>query len=267
MKKENIISENHPGFSDAEYRNRRNQIASIAINFSNSKDRRIPNVHYAKEEHAVWKSVYSDLASLYPQHACKEYNECFNRFGLYNEQIPQFSALNRRLLDYNFEVIPVTGLVAPREFLSELAHGRMMCTQYIRHHSVPEYTPEPDVIHEVFGHVIFFLNNRIREINAMFGRAATYASDDSIEGLIRLYWHTVEFGVCKEGDDTKAYGAGLLSSINELSSMEEIELRPFNIDIMKKTAFDTTNLQPFLFCAESFKEMHEKLIKHLAHYT
>ena len=256
-----MLTEDHPGFSDNLYRERRDTIASIANSYRRGSI--VPDVPYIPEEHRVWEKVNLQLSSLYGRYACKEYRKCYSAFGLASEKIPQFAELNERLVSANFTVSPVAGLVTPREFLSALSDNTMLCTQYIRHYSVPEYTPEPDVIHEIFGHCIFFLNDDIRDMNRLFGAVAKTACDDTIERLIRLYWHTIEFGVCYEGDIVKAYGAGLLSSIHELSNIENVSLRKFNIAEIETSDYDTMNPQPFLFCGDSFSQIIKDLTEHL----
>jgi phenylalanine-4-hydroxylase len=254
-----MLPEGHPGFADSAYRARRDKIASIADSYQRGD--LITEVPYAPEEHDVWKQVSHILQALYPHFACTEYNECFENFELSEVLIPQLPAVNKNLFDYHFSLLPVAGLVPPREFLEELADGRMFCTQYIRHHSMPEYTPEPDVVHEIFGHAVFFLNEGMRKVSRLFGETARRVDDYAMEELIRLYWHTVEFGVCLEGEEEniKAYGAGLLSSIGELSSICQVPLRNFDIEEMKGTSYDTMNPQPFLFCAESYDHAIDEL--------
>jgi phenylalanine-4-hydroxylase len=211
----------------------------------------------------VWRDVYFHLTSLYPAFACKEYNDCFRGFELWDQRIPQFHTINAKLFNHCFSLAPVAGLVIPHQFLVKLAENTMLCTQYIRHHSVPGYTPEPDVIHEIFGHAVFFLNEDIRKISRLFGQVAQHANDEEITGLIRLYWYTLEFGLCKEGNKIKAFGAGLLSSIGELSTICNVPIREFDIEEMVMTEFDTMNPQPFLFCAESFEVMVKELTCYL----
>jgi phenylalanine-4-hydroxylase len=257
-----MLPEDHPGFADPAYRARRSEIASIADSYRQGD--MIPEVPYAPEEHQVWKQVSHILQALYPHFASMEYNECFENFKLGDAYIPQFSAVNSKLFDYCFSLSPVAGLVSPREFLEQLADSNMFCTQYIRHYSVPEYTPEPDVIHEIFGHAVFFLNEDMRKISRLFGRAAQKASDELVEDLIKVYWHTIEFGVCLEGQSVRAYGAGLLSSIDELSSIQDAPTRPFDIDEMKITEYDTMNPQPFLFCAADFQQVVRELTAYLS---
>jgi phenylalanine-4-hydroxylase len=259
-----MLPEDHPGFSDALYRRRREEIASIANSYKFGDV--VLDVPYIREEHIIWESINIQLEALYGKYACAEYRECYTQAGLDRVTIPQFATINKILRVCDFSVSPVAGLVSPREFLSTLADNTMLCTQYIRHYSIPEYTPEPDVVHELLGHCIFFLNKDLVEINRLFGRVARVVTDDGIEKLIRLYWHTVEFGACMENDGgprIKAYGAGLLSSIKELSSMDDIPTREFNIEDMENTSYDTMNPQPFIFCAKSFSHVIEDLTEHL----
>ena len=257
-----MLPESHPGFFDTLYRERRDKIAQVANTYQQGMS--VPDVPYILEEHKVWESINGVLSSLYIENACKEYVDCYSSFQVSKDKIPQFSAINQKLGHVNFTVSPVAGLVSSREFLSTLSNGTMLCTQYIRHHSVPEYTPEPDVIHEILGHCVFFLNDDIRSLNKLFGSVAKNASDETIEKLNRLYWHTIEFGTCYENGVVKAYGAGLLSSIYELTNLRNIPLRKFDVLEMQQTNYDTTNPQPFLFCGSSFSQIIEDLTEHLS---
>jgi len=256
-----MLPQDHPGFYDLLYRSRRDKIASIANSYSHGDE--VGEVPYIPEEHKVWRETHRVLADLYPFFACKEYNRAFREFDLEKDRIPQFSELNRKLSAYSFSLSPVVGLIPPREFLERLSQNTMLCTQYIRHHSIPEYTPEPDVIHEVFGHAVFFLNNNLRTINNLFGKVAQKSTDREIEKLIRLYWYTIEFGVCLENDEVKAYGAGLLSSTKELISISKVPLSLFNISEMENARFDTEQPQERLFCAKSFDQVVEELTIYL----
>lgn len=257
----NTISNHHPGFRDKEYVFRRNQIAKVARSYV--KGSIVPEVEYSKEEHKVWSVVYKRLSFLYESKACKEFLSCFKEFNLNKNKIPQFKQLNQKLESVKFSISPVEGLVSPREFLVSLSESNMLCTQYIRHFSAPDYTPEPDIIHEVFGHAVFFFNKKIRDINKLFGLAALKSSDLEIESLMRIYWYTMEFGVCLENDEVKAYGAGLLSSTEELSNIKSVKLRRFNIEEMKKTPYDTMDTQPLLFCSKNLNQSMQALDEHL----
>ncbi|MFL5399885.1 MAG: hypothetical protein ACJ79P_18485, partial [Myxococcales bacterium] len=155
-----------------------------------------------------------------------------------------------------FMMKPVAGLVSDRTFLGHLGRGVFLATQYIRHASRPLYTPEPDVVHELVGHAATFCHSRFARLNRLFGRAAAEADSAELARISRLYWYTLEFGVCREGGGLKVCGAGLLSSFGELGRFEtQAELRAFDPDAIASTPYDPTDYQKLLFVADSFDEL------------
>jgi phenylalanine-4-hydroxylase len=146
-----------------------------------------------------------------------------------------------------------------------MATGVFLCTQYIRHHSTPLYTPEPDVAHELIGHAVTLAGEPLAELNRLFGEAVKRTtSPEALDRLSRLYWFTLEFGVLREDGEVKAYGTGLLSSAGELEAMHQAELRPLDADVASRHEYDPTRFQPVLFCADSFQGMYETIRNHLA---
>lgn len=254
------LGPDHPGFRDAEYRARRNRIARIALRFEPGA--LVPDAPYTAEEHALWRTIRDALAPAQRSHACAEYLEAAQRLDLPRERIPQLREVSESVERISgFRLEPVAGLVAPRVFLESLADGVFLCTQYIRHHSTPLYTPEPDVVHELLGHALTLTSPRLAELNRLFGEAVRRAaSSQELERLSRVYWFTIEFGVVKESGEVKAYGTGLLSSAGEMEAMREAELRPFDLEEAARADYDPTRFQPALFCADSFDEM-EALLK------
>lgn len=254
-----LLDPDHPGFRDAEYRARRNRIARIALGYEAGEP--IPDAPYTAREHALWRAVREALEPAHERHACAEYLEAARRLDLPRERIPQLREVSERVRAISgFRLEPVAGLVEPRVFLESLADGVFLCTQYIRHHSTPLYTPEPDVVHELLGHALTLASPRLAELNRLFGEAVRAArTAEELERLSRVYWFTIEFGVVREGGEVKAYGTGLLSSAGELEAMREAELRPFDIEEAESAAYDPTRFQPSLFCADSFEEMYLEL--------
>lgn len=253
------LDPDHPGFRDADYRARRNRIAQIALRYEPGSP--VPEAPYTVEEHALWRAIRDALEPAQRAHACAEYLEAARRLDLPREEIPQLREVSERVRAISgFSLEPVAGLVEPRVFLESLADGVFLCTQYIRHHSTPFYTPEPDVVHEVLGHALTLASPPLAELNRLFGRAVRRTrSNEALERLSRVYWFTIEFGVLREGGEVKAYGTGLLSSAGELEAMRGAELRPLDIEEASRAEYDPTRFQPKLFCADSFEAMYESV--------
>jgi len=253
------LDPDHPGFRDPEYRARRNAIAQIASSYQPGEP--IPPAPYTELEHGVWQTIWRALGPAHREHACAEYLACLDRLDFDTDRIPQLSEVSRKVEAISgFRLEPVAGLVEPRMFLESLANGVFLCTQYIRHHSTPLYTPEPDVAHEIIGHAVTLASPRLAELNRLFGEAVRRTTDaGELDRLARVYWFTIEFGVLREDGRIKAYGTGLLSSAGELAEMHKAELRPLDPDTAANYVYDPTHYQAILFCAESFDEMEQAL--------
>ena len=257
------LAPDHPGFRDAEYRARRNRIAQLALSYQPGQP--IPNAPYTDEEHSVWRAVWEALEPAHQAHACAEYLACVRQLAFAPDRIPQLREVNEKVQAISgFRLEPVAGLVEPRVFLESLASGTFLCTQYIRHHSTPLYTPEPDVVHEIVGHAVTLASKRLAELNRLFGKAVKRTSSlEALNRLSRVYWFTIEFGVVRENGALKAYGTGLLSSAGELEAMHDADLRPLDLEIASRHEYDPTRFQPVLFCADSFETMYELLHRFL----
>src|SRR6266700_2850217 len=216
---------------------------------------------YTDEEHQVWSTIWRALQPAHEQHACAEYLAGLKQLNFAPDRIPQLREVNEKVLAISgFRLEPVAGLVQPRVFLENLADGVFLCTQYIRHHSTPLYTPEPDVVHEIVGHGVTLASERLAELNRLFGEAVKRtASNEALERLSRIYWFTIEFGVLRENGSLKAYGTGLLSSAGELEAMHKAEMRSLDLDAASRQEYDPTHFQPVLFCADSFEAMYQML--------
>ena len=253
------LDPDHPGFRDPEYRARRNAIAQIAMTYKTGAP--IPEAPYTELEHGVWQTIWKALGPAHREHACAEYLACLERLDFDTDRIPQLGEVSRKVEAISgFRLEPVAGLVEPRVFLESLAGGVFLSTQYIRHHSTPLYTPEPDVAHEIIGHAVTLASKRFAELNRLFGEAVARTTDArELDRLSRVYWFTIEFGVLREDGRVKAYGTGLLSSAGELEEMHKAELRPLDVEVAADHIYDPTHYQSVLFCADSFDEMYETL--------
>src|ERR1044072_433732 len=253
------LDPDHPGFRDPEYRARRNAIAQIAMTYKPGSP--IPTAPYTDLEHGVWQKIWEALGPAHRKHACAEYLDCVERLAFDTDRIPQLDEVSRKVEAISgFRLEPVAGLVEPRVFLESLARGVFLSTQYIRHHSTPLYTPEPDVAHELIGHAVTLASTRFAELNRLFGEAVSRTRDaKEMDRLARVYWFTIEFGVLRENGRIKAYGTGLLSSAGELAEMHKAELRPLDLEVAVDLVYDPSHFQAFLFCADSFDKMYETL--------
>ena len=253
------LDPDHPGFRDPMYRRRRNEIARLALDYRPGDPP--PVVDYTDQEHAVWRTVWEHLAPLHATNAVSEWRGGAAELDLDQRAIPQLVDVNEELTrSPGIEMLPVAGLISARGFLCSLGRGVFLSTQYIRHHSMPLYTPEPDVVHELVGHATSFFRPEIVRLTRLFGEAALDADEATLRELERVYWYTLEFGVAREGSDVKAYGAGLLSSFGELGAFEsQARLEPFDIAEIARTAYDPTSYQKVLFVAPSFAEMEKRV--------
>ena len=249
----------HPGAHDPEYRARRDFISRLARNFREScrsgRIPPIPRVDYTESETNVWRFVYDQLEEAHHRRACSLYRHAKRKLGIGRDQIPQLSDLDRKLRKFSgFRLAPIEGLVEARAFLRQLEKRTMFCTQYVRHDSRPDYTPEPDIIHEATGHIPNLTNEDFADFSQSIGRGARLANEEQMDQLSRLYWFTVEFGLIEEGEGIKAFGAGLLSSFSELEHAfsDEVERRPFTIQEVISTEYEYSEMQPVLFVIPSY---------------
>lgn len=252
------LGEDHPGFADLAYRARRAEIAHIGA--EHRRGDAIVHVPYVDEEHEVWRQVTTKINGMFRQYAHSEIVEANERFALPTDHVPQLdevSSILMPLTDFHYE--PVPGLVAPKAFYSTLKDGLFQSTQYIRHASAPFYTPEPDVIHEVAGHGIHLASDRFTRMYRQVGEAvARCQTDDAVVWVSRFFWHTMEFGVVREGSEIKAYGAGILSSVGELEAFGDMDHRAWDPRLMSTRSYDITRYQDVLFIADSMDHLEDE---------
>jgi phenylalanine-4-hydroxylase len=269
------LESDHPGFNDPTYRARRKVLAKVAREYVQGTP--IPVIDYTPAETETWAVVWDRMEPLLDTYACKEYKDNFaamrKNCGYSRDNIPQQQDITDYLLDQTgFRMRPVAGLLSSRDFLNGLAFRVFFSTQYIRHSSMPLYTPEPDICHELLGHAPMFLNKDFADFSQEIGLASLGATDDDIQRLAMCYWFSVEFGLCKEeGSETyKAYGAGLLSSFGELEyacapyrpaggTDERPEILPWDPLVAGGTAFPITKYQPKYFLADSLNDAKLKM--------
>ena len=197
----------HSGFRDEEYRALQPHRAHRAgVRAGRARPRRA--VHRRGARRLARRLGGSGAGTRAPR--LRRILSCVRRLELPRERIPQMREVSARVEALSgFRLEPVAGLVEPRVFLESLANGVFLSTQYIRHHSTPLHTPEPDVVHENVGHAVTLASERLAELNRLIGRAVRRAqTTEELERLSRIYWFTIEFGVLCGGSRVKAYGTG-----------------------------------------------------------
>ncbi|MFG1794090.1 phenylalanine 4-monooxygenase [Nocardia sp. NPDC049149] len=251
------LSEEHPGVHDPEYRERRNAIAAMALDYAPGKS--VPQIAYTAEEQEVWRIASAELARKHRTYACTEVLDAAARLALPEDHIPQLDEVSAALVPLTgFRYAPAAGLVPLREFFGSFADRIFHSTQYIRHHSAPLYTPEPDAIHEIIGHANQIASPRFAAIYEAVGAAVGRVETDSaLKFLANVFWFSMEFGVVREQGEVRCYGAGLLSSYGEIEEFRGADLRPLDVAAMGTAVYDITHYQPILYCAESVAEIED----------
>lgn len=251
------LAASHPGFADPVYRARRNAIAGLAV--GHRRGTPIPVAEYTEREHEVWALVTRELAVKHAAYATEEYLGGVDRLGLPRTRIPQLQEVGELLEPLTgFRYLPAAGLVPLRDFYGVLADGYFHSTQYIRHHSVPFYTPEPDVVHEVIGHANALASDRYAALYRLAGEAARRVEGDAaLEFVSKVFWFTLEFGVMLDSGELRAYGAGILSSYGEIEEFRGMDVRPLDLAMMGTTHYDITKYQDVLFRADSLQHLED----------
>jgi phenylalanine-4-hydroxylase len=251
------LGKGHPGFADAHYRERRDALATLASRWT--KGEPVPTADYTPAEHEVWRVVSEALVDKHRTYACREFLDGKEALGLPTDHIPQLEEVTAMLAPLTgFGYRPAAGLVPLREFYGSLEDTAFWSTQYVRHHSVPLYTPEPDVLHEVVGHGNTLADPRFTALYEAAGRATNRVeSEEALQFISKVFWFTLEFGVLHEDGELKTYGAGILSSPGEIEEFRGMTIKPLDLVAMGTTDYDITVYQDLLYAADSFAHVED----------
>lgn len=172
---------------------------------------------YSDREHAVWQSLYERQCRLLPGRACDDYIAGLRALPMGPDHIPDFRQLSEALMRRTgWQVVAVPGLVPDEVFFEHLAHRRFPAGQFIRREDQLDYLEEPDVFHDVFGHVPMLMNPVMADFVQAYGKGGLRARGLGVLAeLARVYWYTVEFGLVSQSDGLRIYGSGILSSSAE----------------------------------------------------
>jgi phenylalanine-4-hydroxylase len=257
----------HPGLGDVEYVERRKKLFALC------RQHRLdglgpPLIDYTPEETRIWREVSPKLDELHRKHAGRIYLRAKRALGISQTEIPQLRHLSEQLdQETRMHLVPAEGPLPYRTFYTYIGQRGFPVTQFIRHGSHPEFTPEPDMIHDCLGHVPPLMNQDYAELLTLIGKAVSTTHDPGqVLALKRFSWFSIEFGLIEEDGDIKVFGAGILSSTGEIpfSLSVDVKRRPFVTNDVIETDYDPSRMQDQLFIIPSFAFLRrevERLVK------
>ncbi len=215
---------------------------------------------YTRADHATWRTLFERQANLLPRFACSAFIDGMRRLPIGAAQIPNFNEINETLrAQTGWEIVAVPGLVPDDVFFTHLAHRRFPSGNFIRSASSLDYIEEPDVFHDVFGHVPMLMNPAIADFIQAYGEGGLRAHGLGVLPLLaRVYWYTVEFGLVKENGALKVYGAGIASSFTETQFASD-DPSPnriaFNLPRVMRTQYRIDDFQETYFALDSIDDL------------
>jgi len=252
-----------PGVDDAEYVRRRKDLFALC---RHHRLNRLgpPIVEYTAEETRIWRDVSPKLDELHQQYACRMYLDAKRDLAITREVIPQLRHLSDRVQrETNMHLVPAEGALPYRTFYEYIGERGFPVTQFLRHGSHPEFTPEPDMIHDCLGHVPPLMNRDYAELLTLIGKAVSATNrGEQVLALKRFSWYSIEFGLIEEAGETRIFGAGILSSTGEIPYSllsPEVSRRPFVTDVVISTDYDPSRMQDNLFIAPSLPFLRREL--------
>ncbi|MGI4849685.1 MAG: phenylalanine 4-monooxygenase [Janthinobacterium lividum] len=218
--------------------------------------------NYTAEEHAVWRTLFERQTLLLPGRACDEFVAGMRNLPIGPESIPDFRQLSEVLMERTgWQVVAVPGLVPDEVFFEHLANRRFPAGQFIRRRDQLDYLEEPDVFHDVFGHVPMLMNPVIADYIQAYGEGGLKARKLGVlDQLARVYWYTVEFGLVQQNDGVRIYGAGIASSYTEsIFAVEDDSPNRIRFDLPRvmRTRYRIDDFQESYFVIDSLAELLE----------
>ena len=219
---------------------------------------------YSRTDHTVWDTLFARQCDMLPGRACQAFLDGVARFGLGDGGIPKFSDLNQVLARATgWELVAVEGLLPDEVFFDHLAHRRFPVSWWIRKPEQMDYLSEPDLFHDLFGHVPLLLNPVFADYMQAYGRGGMKAhaiGPEALMNLTRLYWYTVEFGLIATSEGMRIYGAGIVSSKGEsIYSLDSDAPNRIGFDLERvmSTRYRIDTYQQTYFVIDSFEQLFE----------
>lgn len=216
---------------------------------------------YTDEQHDVWRILYERRMKDLKETGSRVFLDGAEVIGLRPDEVPNLDEVNRRLeARTGWNAVPVIGFIPARQFFECLAMRRFPTTVIVRRRDQLDYLPEPDIFHDVFGHVPLHADPVFADFLQGFGEVAARAvHDDDVTRMARLFWFTVEFGLIREEGRVKVYGSGLISSHGDAANAlgPDCDRRPFTLDAVMDQHFEIDRYQDVLFVVDSFDQLFD----------
>ena len=223
-----------------------------------------PWLDYSADDHATWGTLYARQRELLAGRACDEFLQAQDAMGMDARAIPRFDQLNEVLGAANgWTLVGVEGLLPELDFFDHLANRRFPVTWWIRRPEQIDYIAEPDLFHDLFGHVPLLMDPMFADYLVAYGKGGVKAHDIGPEALMqlaRLYWYTVEFGLIRQKDGVRIYGAGIVSSKGESIYSLESEAPNrigFDLERVMRTRYRIDSFQQTYFVIDSYEQLIE----------
>jgi phenylalanine-4-hydroxylase len=218
---------------------------------------------YTADQHGVWEELVRRRRPQLDAHACREYLEGFEIIGLQDDRLPDLSAITDRLKPRTgWSTTPVSGFLPAEAFFEMLAARMFPTTTWLRGRDSLGYIPEPDIFHDVLGHVPMHAHPVFADFLQHYGSVCVKIKDpDVLERLGRLFWYTVEFGLIRQDGKIKVYGSGVISSHGECTNVIDggCEVRDFSLNEVLSTPVKVDSIHKLLFAIESFDQIYEAM--------
>ena len=221
---------------------------------------------YTPEEHRTWDLLFERQSKMLRGRASQAYLKAVDVLRLAKPGIPDFDVLNERLAGLTgFKVVAVPGLIPDAMFFDHLAHRRFVAGRFIRRPDQLDYLQEPDVFHDVFGHVPMLADPVFADYMQAYGQGGLRAESlHVIDKLARLYWYTVEFGLVREAGALKLYGAGIVSSYGEsIFALDDPSPHRIGFDLTRvmRTRYRIDDYQRTYFVIDSFEDLLRQTVE------
>ena len=222
--------------------------------------------NYTTEDMEVWQTLFKRQVSNLKTKGSKHYLDCLNQMApvLSEHSIPYFEDMNHFLMaNCGWQIEVVKGLIPVDEFFELLANKRFCSSTWVRSKAQLDYLEEPDMFHDIFGHIPLLLNPQYARFTQRLGQLGVRFKDSPyiLTQLQRIYWFTIEFGLILEDGKAKCYGAGLISSFGETNHVfnDDITIEPYNISEVVDQVFTSDEIQNRYRLIDNFDALFESI--------